>query len=530
MDGEGPDTAVAHDHHTRDVCACGQVIRQCRCAAPKVDVVVAEKCRRCSAPLLVYPAEEALGLGEAIRASAAVRLLAPARHDPARELPEPVRAALHAQAGAALPADLFPLTAVLVSTGMNLNDDFFVGGDADTWAARATPAHKPFNYEHDSADVIGHMTAATPFVYGGEDGTQVLPIDEPREAFHIACSAFLYRYWPDNEAAQKRMDGIVAEVAAGDWSVSMECRFPRFDYALVPVRHGAADVARARVVPRGPDTADMTRALRAYGGTGYYQGYRIARVFRDFAFSAVGLVRTPANPGSVILTHGSAAAGYEPGSDTPKGPSMNDQEAKALKAELEAAKAEALAAKEAATKAAADLAAAKAELDAAKATVKTLEATAAAARAEADTAKAALEKAAEEAKLAARAAKVADAYGVDAEKAKAQALTLAPLPDEAFDAHLKAVAEMKAAAVKSGEAQTVSGRPAPGSQEPKLVKQVAVAAAATADLLAAPPAAAETALATQAPPAEDLVAKAAAEIAEFRAKGKPAKAGKAATK
>lgn len=511
---------MGHDHHTREVCRCGAVLSTCRCTAPKTDVVVAESCKTCSPSLLVYPEEESLGLGELIRANASVHLVGVARHNPAGELPAAVVASLLASASKpTTPPDLYPLEAVLASTGMNLNDDFFT--PEDTWAARDTPTNKPFNMEHTAAEVVGHMTASVAFVYGGDDGKTVVPITEPCEAFHVAFSAFLYRFWQGDEAAQERMDKTIPEIEAGEWCVSMECRFPRFDYALIPVRHGKADVSQAKIVKRGPDTAHLTRALRAYGGPGTYQGYRVARVLRDLVFSGVGLVRKPANPDSVILSHGQATAGYEPVSDTPKGTSMNEE---TLKAELEAAKAAKKAADDAAAKVAADLAAAKAELAAATATIDGLKAANAAAQVEAETAKAALAKAAEETKVALRTAKVKEAYGVDDEKAKATASTLLPLSDEAFESHLKAVADLKATALKIGE-QKVTNLPSPMAGGAKPVSSAK--AAVGSDLLATPepPTTPEPALAVAAAPPEDLVRAVIEEMKPYMAKTRP-QAGK----
>ena len=52
--------------------------------------------------------------------------------------------------------DLHYVNTVLVSTGWNKNDDVF---DAEeTWKARKTPEDKPFNYEHNPSDIIGHIT------------------------------------------------------------------------------------------------------------------------------------------------------------------------------------------------------------------------------------------------------------------------------------------------------------------------------------------------------------------------------------
>lgn len=470
---------------------------------------MSETCRHCEPAVPVYPAEEQLGLADAVRAGV-LYLTAAAEHDPTAELPPAVLASLLATAGAAQP-DLYPVKAVLVSTGLNLNDDYFPA--EDLWAARATPAHKPFNDEHNAAHIIGHMAAAVPFVYGGESGTELVEIAEPAPDFHVAFSGFVYRFLPGAEAEQERLDNAVRAIQAGERAVSMECRFFDFDYVLIPFRNGKADVASARIVPRTADTAHMTRSLRAFGGSGVYQGYKIARALRRFMFTGVGLVKTPANPASVILSHGDAAAGYEPDSDTPKEQSMNEE---ALKAELAAAK-------EATAKAAADLAAAKAELAAAKDTIKAHEAASAAAKAEAEAAKAALAKAEADKQLAVRTAKLKDAYGVSDEEAGKAAANLAALTDEAFEAHLTSVAAIKMSAVKLAEAP-MTGKPAPMAGGFKEVKTVAIAS----DLLETPPPAqpAAPALAVaHADPTADLVKAAAEELLKFRADA-PKKSGK----
>ena len=52
--------------------------------------------------------------------------------------------------------DLYYLNSVLVSTGWNKNDDVFDVGQV--WDARKTPEDKQFNFMHDEADIIGHIT------------------------------------------------------------------------------------------------------------------------------------------------------------------------------------------------------------------------------------------------------------------------------------------------------------------------------------------------------------------------------------
>ena len=75
----------------------------------------------------------------------------------------------------------------------------------------------------------------------------------------------------------------------------MECLFAGFDYALLD------DEGNAKLLSRNESSAFLTKHLRAYGGNGEYEGYKIGRSLRDISFSGKGLVSKPANPRSVIL-------------------------------------------------------------------------------------------------------------------------------------------------------------------------------------------------------------------------------------
>jgi hypothetical protein len=75
----------------------------------------------------------------------------------------------------------------------------------------------------------------------------------------------------------------------------MECLFAGFDYALI------SPDGNHKVIARSDDSSFLTKHLRAYGGTGEYEGYKIGRSLRDISFSGKGLVSKPANPRSVIL-------------------------------------------------------------------------------------------------------------------------------------------------------------------------------------------------------------------------------------
>ncbi len=188
--------------------------------------------------------------------------------------------------------DLHYLSTVLVTTGWNLNDDVF--DQVETYLARATPEDKPFNYEHDCADIIGHITASR--LIDGELAPIALDIEMASlpAKFHIETGAVLYKVWSKPEL-QERMDTMLEEIAQGEWFVSMEALFHGFDYGV------QSTDGIQRVVARNEQTAFLTKYLRAYGGTGQYEDYRIGRVLRSIVFSGKGLVRKPANPESVIL-------------------------------------------------------------------------------------------------------------------------------------------------------------------------------------------------------------------------------------
>jgi uncharacterized coiled-coil protein SlyX len=91
------------------------------------------------------------------------------------------------------------------------------------------------------------------------------------------------------------MNKIIAEIEEGKWFVSMECLFPAFDYALQTAE------GQTKIIERNEASAFLTKHLRAYGGEGTYENYRIGRLLRNLAFSGKGLVSKPANPRSIIL-------------------------------------------------------------------------------------------------------------------------------------------------------------------------------------------------------------------------------------
>tara|TARA_Y100001938_G_scaffold142324_1_gene213354 strand:+ start:3562 stop:5064 length:1503 start_codon:yes stop_codon:yes gene_type:complete len=186
--------------------------------------------------------------------------------------------------------DLYYLESVLVSTGWNKNDDVFLS--EATWAARNTPEDKQFNFMHDENDIIGHITGSYVLT---KDGKAVADDDATRpDEFDIVTQAVLYNSWTDEEN-RERMQKIISEIEDDKWYVSMECLFAGFNYAVIN------DKGEAKILARDEESSFLTKHLRAYGGTGEYEGYKIGRALANISFSGKGLVSKPANSRSIIL-------------------------------------------------------------------------------------------------------------------------------------------------------------------------------------------------------------------------------------
>lgn len=200
--------------------------------------------------------------------------------------------------------DLYYLSSVLVSSGWNKNDDVF---DAkEMWEARSTPEDKQFNYMHNEKDIIGHITGNYVTDFSGNKLDSKLSWEEAGSPtdFNIISTGVLYKSWSDMDL-RERMHNIIEEIEEGKWFVSMECMFPNFDYAL------RTSEGQTKIVAREDASAFLTKHLRAYGGTGKYEGYTVGRLLRNISFSGKGLVSKPANPRSVILNDNQSFSEFE---------------------------------------------------------------------------------------------------------------------------------------------------------------------------------------------------------------------------
>ncbi len=190
--------------------------------------------------------------------------------------------------------DLYYVQSILVSSSWNKNDDIF--DKNEVWAARHTPEDKPTNLEHDEATIIGHITANWPITENGDLIEDTIPSEELPEKYHILTGSVIYKGF-SNPELKNRSEKLISEIEDGTKYVSMECFFKGFDYGLINKSTG-----EYKILPRNEATAYLTKYLRAYGGQGEHENYKIGRVLRNITFSGKGFVNKPANPDSIIFT------------------------------------------------------------------------------------------------------------------------------------------------------------------------------------------------------------------------------------
>jgi len=201
--------------------------------------------------------------------------------------------------------DLAVIVSILASVGWNLNDDIFT--PAELWKSKSTPIHKPMNHMHDSSTIIGHIVSsyAVDKVSGNEISSEDNNIPDD---FDIEVAGILYKGL-NNPSRAQLVDQILQMAQKGEMFVSMECFFNDFDYGFLN-----PDTGGIQVLERTESTAFLTKHLRAFNGSGEFQGYRIGRVLKDFTFGGQGFVTNPANPESVIKLAANkvaASSGFE---------------------------------------------------------------------------------------------------------------------------------------------------------------------------------------------------------------------------
>ena len=191
-------------------------------------------------------------------------------------------------------SDLYYTQSILVTTSWNKNDDIF--DKEEVWTARNSPIHKPTNLEHDENTIVGHITSNWPITDDGILIDENTPLENLPEKFHILTASVVYNGYTD-PTLRERANELISEIEQGTKYVSMECFFKGFDYGVTNKSTG-----EYKVLARNSETAYLTKHLRAYGGAGEHEDYKIGRVLRNITFSGKGFVNRPANPESIIFT------------------------------------------------------------------------------------------------------------------------------------------------------------------------------------------------------------------------------------
>lgn len=177
--------------------------------------------------------------------------------------------------------DLLYGSAILASTVINKNDDVFL--PEEMWVARNTAINIPYNDQHMEREIIGHTIGSRPLTSEGK----LIEQEDAPDYFDLEVDFVMYQSIFPSLAQE-----ILTDAPQGKKFVSMECKFPEFDYALQD------SYGNVKIVKRTKSTAFLTKHLRILGGDGDYQGNRVYRVLRDLRFSGMGNVDMPANPKS----------------------------------------------------------------------------------------------------------------------------------------------------------------------------------------------------------------------------------------
>lgn len=190
-------------------------------------------------------------------------------------------------------ADMYYVQSILVSSTWNKNDDVF--DIVEVWNAKDTPNHKPTNLNHNENIIVGHIISNYPITEDGMLIDKDTPIDNLPKKYHILTGSVIYKAYTNPELKERTRD-LIASIENGTKYVSMECYFNNFDYGLMNKETG-----ELKVIARDNDSAYLTKYLRAYGGKGEKDNYKIGRVLRNITFSGKGYVDKPANEDSIIL-------------------------------------------------------------------------------------------------------------------------------------------------------------------------------------------------------------------------------------
>lgn len=183
-------------------------------------------------------------------------------------------------------SDLLHVEAVLVTEGINDNDDAFTHDNLQR--AISSPILKPMNWQHKDDDIVGAMYSVEARDLQGNTLEEIG--DEPIE---LVVQGVVWKQLPH---LQSKAQEIIRRIESGDLFVSMECWFDDYEYGIYTSKGELYDI-----IPRNTQTAHLERSLKVRGGSGMFNGMRIGRALSGINFGGVAFVDKPANKRSFIL-------------------------------------------------------------------------------------------------------------------------------------------------------------------------------------------------------------------------------------
>jgi len=187
--------------------------------------------------------------------------------------------------------DLLFFSGIFITSGANLNKAYFLPSEL----VKAAPSidHKALDIEHAEDDIVGHIYSSKFVNKGGAEldlKDLALMSESQLNAMEIevVIAGILYK---------SRFPKVAEEVASGKWKLSMETYFQSYDIKVGNVIMSRKE-AEALGIAAESILGKMAKVLKKGKEIGEGQ---VLRVLRDLLFSGCGLVKTPANPRSIIL-------------------------------------------------------------------------------------------------------------------------------------------------------------------------------------------------------------------------------------
>ena len=187
--------------------------------------------------------------------------------------------------------DMLFFSGIFVSSGENLNKAFFM--PSELVKSHHTINNKALDIEHDETEIVGHIYSSafvdrdgvkldiTTLQDTNQDELEKMDID-------VMIAGIIYK---------SRFPELAEEIKNSKWKLSMETYFQDYD-----VKVGDLILSKKEAEALGLSSdAVLGRVARILKKGKEMAKGEVARVLRGLMFSGCGLVKSPANPRSIIL-------------------------------------------------------------------------------------------------------------------------------------------------------------------------------------------------------------------------------------